>query len=429
MKKLEIRNESGREDGQGPNRRLKFSKYMLGVGTVIALASGCGDKTVKNNIEIPPAQGQAGNNSTDASTETGGRNTGGQDTSTGGSAGTDSAGAAGIDGGVVDGGNAGTDSGAGNGGTDSGGSDSGFAGNGTDSGGFAGTDSSTVSCEAPEPECVGQSNSALVTQGENMVIGDYRITLNDTNESQGEQQAIVQVSDSCMEAILPEVAVKEDRTHTFGVTADIEIEVGVGDVTVTNTKTARLTLTMRCPNQINEGGTGGTDSGQAGDTGFGGDTGYGGETDTGTGGNGGDAGAQDTGSGGSTDSGGYAGTDSGGYAGDSETGGDTGTGGNGGMDGGVDVVLACEEATNASWSGVVTTSAPKNVGNISFQYLGRDGNGNALVNAACEGNDVPLSCPQNEDTVFTTTGGKTVTVTVYFVLDNVMQGKFKVDSD
>jgi hypothetical protein len=91
-----------------------------------------------------------------------------------------------------------------------------------------------------------QTVNVLMNVGEQLVVGDYRVRLADTNEADGEQRAIIEVLDSCNQLIRSE-PINEDSSKVFQVMGtDIQIEVSVTNVTITGTKSARISAEMTC---------------------------------------------------------------------------------------------------------------------------------------------------------------------------------------
>ncbi|MEW6035429.1 MAG: hypothetical protein AB1529_02350 [Candidatus Micrarchaeota archaeon] len=204
LRRGSVDEKEGREDAKP---KEKWGKWLLGSGAVTSVAAAaiiaisCGDSNTDHYIPIPPNGNVDG-----GTTEDGGPVTDGGDE----------------DGGVTDGGDGGT-------------------------------------CTPPTPSCATQTVNVLMNVGEQLVVGDYRIRLADTNEADGEQRAVIEVLDSCNQLIRSE-PINEDGSKVFQVMGtDIEIEVSVTNVTITGAKSARVSAEMRC--------TTGTDGGPVTDGG------------------------------------------------------------------------------------------------------------------------------------------------------------------
>ncbi|MEW6723072.1 MAG: hypothetical protein AB1324_07450 [Candidatus Micrarchaeota archaeon] len=399
----------GNEEKASP--RSKFSKWKAVVaGGALALAVSCGDQTIDNYVPIPPV----------ASTDGGATTDGGH------------AGDSGMDGGVTDGGQD---------------VDGGASGDGGSDGGTCTPPSAPVCAIATVPP-------TTVNVGTVFVVGDYRIRLDNTDESGGEQRALVDVLDSCDGVIVNNHPIPEGQTVTFAVMGtDIEIDVTAENVTVTVPKSAKMSVNVRCTGTTDGGPTtdGGTEtdggSGSGGDGGSGGSdggSGTGGDggmagtdggttTDggSGTGGDGGtggsdggvvtdggtetDGGSTTDGGSGTGGDGGMGGSDGGTTTdGGTETDGGSGTGGDGGMAGSDGGVVTDGGTTDGGDGGVVcgTTgtflgtlhkndSDATEVGMYAFTYTGKNGAGAALISVTMCGTGTPVAdlvCPPGVDT-------------------------------
>jgi hypothetical protein len=335
-----------------------FSKWLLapGAGVVLALSlHACGDRTIDNYVPIPPnSQHNDG----------GVQNDGGPDADT--------------DADITDGGDA-------DGGSD-GGSDGG-------------------DCVPVEPVCTPQTVSGLLNSSDILPIGDFNFRLETTDESAGEQRAIVDVLDSCHVLVGPSgdnVPIRENSTVTFGVvTTVIEIDVTATQVLVTDPKRARLSATMRC--NVVDGGMD-TDADTDFDGGADADSDMDADTDADTGM---DAGVDldaDT----DADTGGDTGTDGGTIDGGVTDGGvtDGGT-----TDGGP---LTCPGAANGYFSSSIGLGAEQVVGSYIFSYAGLSPDGKTILNVACIGGTSVSVYQFNEDeetTVDIPADGKRLRVT------------------
>jgi hypothetical protein len=230
----------GREDER---KRNAFSKWLLAPGFAAAIAlgaHGCGnDVNVDIPIPIPPHGSQTdGGNDTDSGHDTDGGD-GGMDADVD------------ADAGVPDG--------------------------GSDGGADAGD------CVPVTPVCTPQTVEGLLTPGERIALGDYNLLLENTDESGGEQRAIVDIRDSCDLPIADNQAINEDTSLSYAVlTTPITIRLFASQVTISPHR-ARLMGIMECAETtdggVTDGGATDADSDMDADTDTGADTGMDADTD------------------------------------------------------------------------------------------------------------------------------------------------------
>lgn len=269
----------------------------------------------------------------------------------------------------------------------------------TSDGGTTQDGGADAGCTAPAPVCVSQTVSAVLGAGEPLLVGDFRILLVGTDESGGEQRAIVDLLDSCDAAIVSHQAVNEGESEVFNPAAQITLEVKAENVTVTEAK-ARITATMGCETidagPVEDGGVG--EDGGANDAGPDADAGPdidGGGLDAGVDE---DAGALDGGE----------------DAGPADGGGgfDAGPMEDGGVEDGGAIV--CAEAATGVFSGLIFTGTPQAVGGYVFDYLGPNPSGDALMSITCGGAAVATAYAFPEDVATpleVTADGKRIIVT------------------
>jgi hypothetical protein len=260
--------------------------------------------------------------------------------------------------------------------------------------------------------CTPQTVSALMTAGSApLIIGDYRVDLEGTNESATEQRAVVDLDDVC-DVPVPggnDVAINENTTVTIvALAGKIEVDVKAEQVTITDQR-ARLTATMRCIEEEADAGV--TDAGADADSDMDADT----DADTGT-----DA-DTDMDGGLDADVDVDADTDA-----DADTGVDAGITDGGVTDGGVDTdsgPVACVVATTGSFDSTIVAGATETVGGYVFGYAGRDGSGNAVFSITCGGSVVEASYafPVGEKTTLTVAlDGKKIEVTPHIATPTVV---------